>query len=252
MLLAIDVGNSNTVLGIFRGSELICQWRISTSREKTADEYAVLLRQLFDSARIDSAQIQKVVISSVVPPLNGRLADMCRQYYGCQAIFVEPAQQVLLPLEYQPVSDVGADRVVTAVAALERFSAPLIVVDFGTATTFDAVSREGTYLGGVIAPGLGISAEALFQRASRLPRIEIRKPVRVIGSSTTGSMQSGLFYGYVGLVEGILERMLVELEAVSIIATGGLAQLIASEIPIISHVDENLMLHGLRIYAERI
>jgi len=252
MLLAIDVGNSNTVLGIFRGSELVCQWRISTSREKTADEYSVLLRQLFHSASIEFSQIQKVVISSVVPPLNERLAAMCKSHYACAAIFVEPAQQELLPVRYQPISDVGADRVVTAIAALESFAPPLIVVDFGTAITFDAVAGDGSYLGGVIAPGLGISAEALFQRASRLPRIEIRKPDRVIGSSTIGSMQSGLFYGYVGLVEGILERMLAELEAASIIATGGLAQLIASEIPKISYVDENLMLHGLRIYAERI
>ena len=231
MLLAIDVGNSNTVLGIFRGTELICQWRISTSREKTADEYSVLLRQLFGSVSIEPSRIQKVVISSVVPPLNDRLSAMCRSHYACEAIFVEAAQQALLPVRYQPVSDVGADRVVTAIAALDRFPPPLIVVDFGTATTFDAVSVEGTYLGGVIAPGLRISAEALFQRASRLPRVEIRRPDRVIGSSTTGSMQSGLFYGYVGLVEGILQRMLAELEAASIIATGGLAPLIASKFP---------------------
>ncbi len=251
MLLVIDIGNTNIVLGGFEGRRLAHSWRVATRRDRTADEYAVLCRNLFQTANLGASDIEAIIISSVVPPLNEYFEELSRKYFGLKPDFVEPETQKLIPIRYRPPSDVGADRIVTAVAALELLGAPAIVVDFGTATTFDAISREGEYLGGIIAPGIGISAEALFVRASRLPRIEIRKPPQTIGDSTVTSMQSGIYYGYVALVEGILERMKRELGDAPVIATGGFAKTIARETSSIGSVEENLMLYGLRIFHER-
>ena len=246
MLLVIDIGNTNIVAGVFRGLELTCSWRIASRRDRTTDEYTVLFSDLFERREISPCDIESVVISSVVPPLNDCFLDWSRQFFGQTPNFVDPTSQKVLEIRYQPVSDVGADRIVNAVAALKLVSAPLIVVDFGTATTFDAVDRGPVYVGGVIAPGIGISAEALFLRASRLPRIEIHKPDAAVGTSTVGSMQSGLYYGYIGLVDGIIERMKSELGEVQVIATGGLAPLISAESRHIQKVEKDLTLMGLR------
>ncbi len=251
MLLVIDIGNTNIVLGGFVGTELKHSWRVATRRDQTADEYAVLCRNLFQSAGIGASDIEAIVISSVVPPLNEFFEELSRKYFNLRPQFIQPEQQRLIPIRYRPVSDVGADRIVSAVAALDLVGAPAVVVDFGTATTFDALSREGDYLGGIIAPGIGISAEALFMRASRLPRIEIRKPPQVIGDSTVTSMQSGIYYGYVALVEGILARMRGELGDPLVVATGGFAKTIARETSSIDRVEENLILYGLRIFYEK-
>ncbi len=251
MLLVVDIGNTNIVLGLFDGERLAHSWRVATRREQTADEYAVLCRALFRSSEVPRSAVRAVVISSVVPPLNEAFTDFCRRSFGIDPEFVRPEAQQLIPIRYQPVADVGADRIVTALAVMEMTPGAAIVVDFGTATTFDAVSAEREYLGGVIAPGMGISAEALVARAARLPRIEIRKPEAVIGRSTVGSLQSGLYYGYVALVEGILERMKRELGSALVVATGGFARLIASEARGIDRVEDDLMLYGLRLYHER-
>ncbi len=250
MLLVIDIGNTNIVLGVFQGDRLKHSWRVSTRREQTADEYGVLVRNLFELADSGHESFEAIVISSVVPPLNDDFELLCRRYFDLDPVFVGAEKQSLISVRYEPVSDVGADRIVTAVAARKMVGSPVIVVDFGTATTFDAVSKNGEYLGGIIAPGIGISAEALFSRASRLPRIEIRKPQRVIGASTVASMQSGIYYGYAGLVEGVLKRMRDELGPAPVIATGGLARLIAEEVPLIQQVEENLMLYGLQQFHD--
>src|SRR5713226_6041811 len=181
MLLALDVGNTNTVLGVFRGAELLANWRLATAREQTVDEYGILTRNLFTLAGLEPRDIGGVIISSVVPPLNGRLAGMAERYFGHNALFVEPGVKTGMPVHYDNPSEVGADRIVNSVAAFEKYGGPCVIVDFGTATTFDCVSAKGEYLGGIICPGIGISADALFQRTARLPRVEIRKPARVIG-----------------------------------------------------------------------
>src|SRR2546425_9858437 len=222
MLLTLDVGNTNTVLGVFRGAELAAHWRLTTARDQTVDEYGILTRNLFTLAGLDAAAIEGVIISSVVPPLNGTLAEMARRYCGVEALFVEPGVKTGMPILYDNPQEVGADRIVNGVAAYERCKGAVIVVDFGTATTFDAISARGEYLGGAIAPGLSISAEALFQRAARLPRVDIRRPPKVIGRNTTHSLQAGLFYGYIALVQGILERIRREMgEPARTIGTGG-------------------------------
>src|SRR6201982_1673341 len=205
MLLTIDVGNTNTVLGVFRGEDLVANWRLTTARQQTVDEYGVLTRNLFTLAGLDGQGIHGVIISSVVPPVNWTLGEMAGIYFGKKALFVEPGVKTGMSVLVDNPLEVGADRVVNGVAAFHKYGGPCVVVDFGTATTFDAISAKGEYLGGVITPGIGISAEALFARAARLPREEIRKPDKLIGTSTVGSMQSGLFYGYLGLVDGILE-----------------------------------------------
>ena len=207
MLMVVDVGNTNTVLGLYRGDELIHNWRLKTERERTADEWGVLTRTLFSLGGISDSIVSAIVISSVVPPARPALEEMALRYFGIQALFIEPTMNLGMPVRYNPPGDVGADRVVNAVAAYTAFGGPAIVVDFGTATTFDAISAAGEYLGGVITPGIGISAEALFLRAARLPRVDIRPPAKVIGDSTVTSMQSGLYWGYAGLVDGILRRM---------------------------------------------
>ncbi len=253
MLLAIDIGNTHLVPGIFKGDQLVHSWRVVTRRNQTFDEYAVLFRNLFELEGIPSKDIEGMVISSVVPPLNETFESLARQYFSLEPLFIEATRQDLVPIPtYKPPADVGADRIVNAMAAFDLIGGPSIVVDFGTATTFDAISGKGEYLGGVIAPGIGISAEALFSHASKLPRIEIRKPSKVIGDSTVGSMQSGLYFGYVGLVEGILRNMKGELGEAEVLATGGLASLVAAATEAIDRVEEDLTLFGLRLFHSKL
>jgi type III pantothenate kinase len=256
MLLAIDVGNTNIVLGVFDGATLVHGWRLQTLRERTSDELALLVDGLFAHDRIDHARIRGVILSSVVPPLTGTIGLMAERFFGVKPVVVEPGVNTGMPIRYENPSEVGADRIVNGIAAWERFGGaggrPMIVVDFGTATTLDAISARGEYLGGAICPGVTISADALFQRAARLPRIDVRKPKTVVGRTTVGAMESGLFYGYVGMVEGLVRRMDAELGGNAIcVATGGLADVIAPETALIHHVDPDLTLHGLRLVWER-
>jgi type III pantothenate kinase len=252
MLLVIDIGNTNTVLGVFDGTHLVADWRLETKQRQTADEYGILARNLFALAEMEVSRIQHIVIASVVPPLNSVLEQMALKYFKLKPLFVEPGVKTGMPVLYDSPADVGADRIVNAVAAYDKYGGPAIVVDFGTATTFDAISAKGEYLGGVITPGPGISAEALFARTAKLPRVEIKAPAKVIGTSTVGSIQSGLYYGYIGMIDGILERMLHELGAkTKIIATGGYASLIGTGSSRIQQIDPNLTLEGLRLIYER-
>jgi type III pantothenate kinase len=252
MLLTIDVGNSNTVLGVFRAEELVANWRLTTAREQTVDEYGVLTRNLFTLAGLDRDAITGVIISSVVPPVNWTLAEMARVYFGKKALFVELGVKTGMAVLVDNPSEVGADRIVNGVAAFHKYGGPCIVVDFGTAITFDAISAKGEYLGGVIAPGLGISSEALFARAARLPRVEIKDPGKVIGTNTVTHMQAGLYYGAVDMVDGMLARMKKELgESVKVVATGGQARLVAKGSKHIEHTDDFLTLTGLRLIWEK-
>jgi len=256
MLLAIDVGNTNIVLGVFSGTTLVHSWRLATIRERTADELGLLIEGLFANAHIEHAQIDGIILGSVVPPLTSTMRWMAKQYFGLAAMTIEPGLETGMPILYDNPAEVGADRIVNAIAAYEKFGRsaglPMIVLDFGTATTFDAVSARGEYLGGAICPGVQISADALFQRAARLPRIDVRKPATIVGRTTVGAMESGLFYGYVGMVEGLIRRMADELGGRALcVATGGLAEVIAPETSLIQHVDADLTLHGLRIVWER-
>jgi type III pantothenate kinase len=252
MLLTIDVGNTNTVLGVFRGDELVANWRLTTAREQTVDEYGVLMRNLFTLAHLDRDAIGGVIISSVVPPVNWTLAETARIYFGKKALFVEPGVKTGMPVLVDNPLEVGADRIVNAVAAFHQFGGPCIVVDFGTAITFDAISAKGEYLGGVIAPGIGIASEALFARAARLPRVEIKDPGKVIGTNTVTHIQAGLYYGAVDMVDGMIVRIKKELgENAKVIATGGQARLVARGSKQIQHTDELLTLAGLRLIWEK-
>ena len=252
MLLVIDVGNSNIVLGIYDNDRLVRDWRISTDKSKTPDEYGILVHDLFRLAGIGFSDIKNIIISSVVPTLTGALEKLSRQYFGFKPYVVGPGIKTGMPIHYDNPKEVGADRIVNAVAGFEKHHCALIIVDFGTATTFDYVNRKGEYCGGAIAPGLMISMEALFQKASKLPRVEIAKPPAIIAKNTVNSMQAGIFYGYVGLVDEIVNRMKTESrDNPLVIATGGLAGLIAPESKTIVEIDEYLTLEGLRILYQR-
>ncbi len=252
MLLVIDIGNSNTVFGVYDGAVLTHHFRIETARQKTSDEYGILFHGLLSARGVDSKRLSDAIIASVVPTLTQTFVQVCRDYCGAEALVVGPGVKTGMPILYDNPKEVGADRIVNAVAAFERYKAALIVVDLGTATTFDAVSARGEYLGGAIVPGIGISMEALFLRASKLPRIELMRPTSVIGKTTVHAMQSGIMFGYAGLIDSMVVRMREELGGKArVIATGGLAEQIAGDAKTIEDVDEFLTLEGLRLIRDR-
>jgi type III pantothenate kinase len=252
MLLALDVGNTNVTIGVFQGSDLGAHWRLRTVHDQTADEWGILVRNLFALAALDVAAIDGIIIASVVPPLDPTLAEMARQYFDTDAMFVTPETDTGLTIRYDNPSEVGADRIVNGVAAYRIYGGPCVVVDFGTAITFDAVSGSAEYLGGVIAAGIGISIEALFAKTARLPLVDFREPKRLIGTNTVGSMQSGLYYGAIGMIDGILERMIGELgPETRAIATGGQARMIVRGSRYLKIVDDDLTLKGLQFIWDR-
>lgn len=255
MLLVIDVGNTNIVFGVFKDEELLYDWRIATERDRTSDEYGLLFEQIFRYHKIDPAEVENVIISSVVPPLMHTLPAMSAKYFNIDPIVVGPGVKTGMNIKYDNPREVGADRIVNAVAAYEKYGGPLIIVDFGTAITFCAISKEGEYLGGAIAPGIKISTEALFMRTAKLPKVEIAKPDKVIARNTINSIQAGVVYGYIGMVDYIIEKMIEEMgvskDKFNIIGTGGFSNLIASESKYIKKIDKMLTLEGLRIVFER-
>ena len=281
MLLALDVGNTNTVLGLYHLDEdqvgpataaraaeepvsssnagrsageakLAAHWRVTTHRTQTSDEYGVLFLNLFNMHGISVGQVKHIIISSVVPPVESTLRRVCEKYFHLQPLFVEPGIKTGMPVLVDNPTELGADRLADCVAAVEKYGGPCIVVDFGTATKFEVISERGEYLGGAIAPGLGLSADALFSRAARLSRVDIKRPAKVIGTNTVGHLQSGLYYGYIGLVDGVLERIFAELgQKPRVIATGGLARMVAADSRYITEIDDMLTLDGLRILFER-
>jgi type III pantothenate kinase len=255
MLLAIDVGNSNTVFALYRlgtPPEVVADWRMTTPSGQTTDEFGSTLQNIFAQRGLDLGIVDGIAVSSVVPPLDWMLRQVCELYFKVKPVFIEPGVKTGLPVLTDNPAEVGADRIANCVAAFDKFGGPTIVVDMGTATTFDVISRKGEFLGGAIAPGLAISAEALFAKAARLPRIEVKKPAKVIGTGTVDNIQIGLYYGYIGLVDGILERMIAETGPdTKTVATGGLARLIAGGSKYLKTVDDMLTLTGLRIIYER-
>jgi type III pantothenate kinase len=275
MLLALDVGNTNTTLGLYRldgedagspatgpgrgGAEklgLAAHWRVTTHHNQTVDEYGVFFVNLFEMHGMSPKQVTDIIIASVVPPVESTLRQVCEAYFHVKPIFVEPGIKTGIPILQEHPEDLGADRLCDCVAAFERYGGPCIVVDFGTATKFEVISAAGEYLGGAIAPGLGLSADALFSRAARLFRVDIKRPAKVIGTNTVGHLQSGIYFGYIGLVDGIIERILAEMGASKdqpprVIASGGLARLIAPDSRYIQEIDDMLTLDGLRILFER-
>lgn len=252
-LLVIDVGNTNTVLGLYEGANLDEHWRVGTNPHTTTDELGVLYRALFASHGISAESVGAAIVSSVVPPIDHAVRRACRRYFGVEAEFVNPQSDLGIEIRYDNPLEVGADRLVNAVAAFARFAQPCIIIDFGTATTFDVVDDHGTYLGGVIAPGLGVSLDALIGRAAKLPKVEIRKPDSIMGSNTIAAIQAGTVYGYIGLVDGIVERIRDAHPALTfrVVATGGLAGLIGQESSFIESVEPFLTLEGLRLIHER-
>jgi len=252
MILVFDVGNTNIVLGVFDQDKLVTSWRIATNRKHTADDLGVLVKNLFYFRGLQMSDVEALVMSSVVPPLTPAIVEMCRRYFGKEPLVVGPGVKTGMPIRYENPREVGADRIVNAVSVASRYGVPAIIVDFGTATTFCAVSRSGEYLGGAIAPGIGISTEALFEKAAKLPRIELAKPDQVIGKNTVASMQSGIYYGYLGQLEGIVRRFKKEIgEDAVVVATGGLAKLICSEADCVDYIDPDITLWGLKIIYER-
>jgi len=251
-VLLVDVGNSNSVFGVWRAGKIDHVFRLATDRGRTADEVAALLLPLFARAGIDLGQTRGVMVSSVVPPLNPMLQTLAQEIFGCRAMFVEPGIRTGITLRYDNPAEVGSDRIVNAVAARELYGAPVVVVDFGTATTFDVVNAAGEYAGGIIAPGIAISAEALFAQAAKLYRVDLRRPDQLIARSTVGAMQAGIHYGFLGLVDGILARLAAEQPGLdNVVATGSLADLVVAGSPRIRKHDSNLTLHGLRLIWER-
>jgi type III pantothenate kinase len=248
-ILVVDLGNTNIVLGVYRGDTLLNSWRLATARERTADEYGILARQLVGHPK--ELSLEGAMIASVVPPLNGAMTFMVQKYFGIEPLFVEPGIKTGIAVHVDNPLEVGADRIVNCAAAHHEFGGPTIIVDFGTATTFDVVTENAEFVGGVIAPGLNISAEALFARAARLPRVDLRKPDRVIGTNTVVNMQSGIYFGYLGLVDGILSRIKKEVPARKVVATGGLAAIFADDSEHIDTVDPELTLKGLKIIYDR-
>jgi type III pantothenate kinase len=252
MLLAFDIGNTTIAIGLFRGKELVKSWKIKTDSDRTADEHGAVLLDLFRVAGLEARSVTGAIISSVVPPLTPVVEETCTEYFGAKALVVGPGLRTGMPILYETPLEVGADRIAAAVAAFETYGGPAIVVDFGTATTFDAVSAKGEYLGGAIAPGIQIAAEALYLKTARLPRIEIRKPKRAIGRTTVSSMQSGLYFGYVGLVMNTIAEIRKELgENARVVATGGFGRQVVAELPAIEAYEPDLVLEGLRIIHER-
>ncbi len=251
MLLAIDIGNTNVVLGVFDKEKLVENWRVSTNTQITPDEYAMIFKDLFGFAGLEFRQITGVIISTVVPPLLPVMTEMSHKYFCLEPMVVTHEIKTGITMRYDNPKEVGADRIVNAAAAYKLYGGPIIIVDFGTATTFCAVTKSGEYLGGAITPGVKISAEALFQRASKLPRVELAKPAKVIGADTISAMQSGIIYGYAGLVDGIVERMKKELSMeAKVVATGGLAELVSPETKTIQEIKPHLTLEGLRLLYE--
>jgi type III pantothenate kinase len=252
MLLVIDVGNTNIVIGLYEGGAITTRWRLSTDRSRTADEYGILFQQLFAMSGVDARTVDGSIVACVVPPVLSTVVGMVERYFGHEPLVVGPGLKSGMPILYENPREVGADRIVNAVAAYERFRSACIVVDLGTATTFDAIDDAGRYLGGAICPGITISAEALFMRASKLPRVDVAKPDRVVGRNTVASMQSGIVFGYCGLIDGMIRRIVDEYGApMRTIATGGLSQLFAEECELVEEHDADLTLDGLRILWER-
>ncbi len=253
MLLVIDAGNSNIVFGVFKGETLLHSWRISTDRSsRTGDEFAVLLHNLLGLIGVSLSSINGASVCSVVPPLNDGIKRMCRKQLSLEPLFIDPGDQDFIPLNYRPPEEVGADRIVNAVAAVELYGSPAIVVDFGTATTFDVVTARGEYDGGLIFPGIGISSEALFSKTAKLPKVEFRRPRNIVGRSTEESIQAGLYHGYVNLVQGILEQLKTEIPGAVVISTGGYAGMIDRENPgLFDFVEEDLTVKGLKICFDR-